>query len=317
MVFTQILRGLILGLVPSLFISCASYRVLQVEVLQPAKVQIGKEKRIALLDRGIRLKDSPVVFQDPDVETGLIREFANGLNNTFVEMEYDTLTILTSRDRYVVDNNAFPLPFPADTISSLCRKFNTDYVISVEMQYFENVKDLLAVKWFMRLYQNGVAAPVDSVTLVNVLPLIDQIDNYGLLQEIEVACWDEGSNYARRIVPYWTETARRIYTQGKVLRMGDVFMQENKTDEAIEIWEGACKLSGKTAIQARINLAWIYENAGDFDTALGFLQEAVKIAQEKNMNGQLTDYLQKYLLAIRQRILHQELLDKQINTVEK
>lgn len=317
MVFTQILRGLILGLVPSLFISCASYRVLQVEVLQPAKVQIGKEKRIALLERGIRLKDSPVVFQDPDVETGLIREFANGLNNTFVEMEYDTLTILTSRDRYVVDNNAFPHPFPADTISSLCRKFNTDYVISVEMQYFENVKDLLAVKWFMRLYQNGVAAPVDSVTLVNVLPLIDQIDNYGLLQEIEVACWDEGSNYARRIVPYWTETARRIYTQGKVLRMGDVFMQENKTDEAIEIWEGACKLSGKTAIQARINLAWIYENAGDFDTALGFLQEAVKIAQEKNMNGQLTDYLQKYLLAIRQRILHQELLEKQINTVEK
>lgn len=317
MVFTQILRGLIVGLVSMLFISCASYRVLQVEILQPPKIQIGQEKRILLLDRGIRLKDSPVVFQGPDVEISLLREFANGLNSTFVEMEYDTVTILNSSDRYYVENNATPLPFPADTIRSLCRKFDADYVISIEMQYFENDKDLLMVKWFMRLYQNGDSVIADSVTLINTLHPIVYADSYALLQEIEVACWDEGANYARRIVPYWTETARRVYTRGKVLRMGDVFLQENRTDEAIDIWKGACKLSGKTAIQARINLAWVYENAGDFDTALAFLQEAQQIAQEKNTNARLTAYLQKYILAIRQRILHFQLLEQQINTVEK
>ena len=86
MVFTQIFRGLIIGLVVAAFTSCTSYRLMEVEVLQPSQLQIEKGKKIALLDRNVRRKVSPVVFTDGVTEVSLIRDFANGLNYVITDI---------------------------------------------------------------------------------------------------------------------------------------------------------------------------------------------------------------------------------------
>lgn len=298
----------------ALFVSCSAYRSLQIEVLQPASIEVERGKRVAFMDRNIRQEDSPLLFVDPESEKSLFREFARGINHVFTEMEYDTLILLAERDRTLLPENVYPYTIPTDTVNSLCRKFNMEYIISLEMQYYEVRRHIVTCKWLVRLYKSGCHAPLDSIILSGFLPDMEYEDMDLLFQDIQIACWDKGASYAKRITPYWEQTERRVYGQGKVLGLGDVFLQEGKTEEAIRIWKGACELSGKRAIQAGINLAWVYEDSGDFARALGFLEWAEKLAGENRINNQTTVYLQEYLQIIRQRIEQQKILDQQINS---
>ena len=313
MVFAQILRRLIILSAASVMVSCATYRVLDVEILQPAKIQIEPGRRMALLDRGLRKENSPIVFSEPLGDVELIREFANGLNSVMTEMEYDTVLMLMGKERFFVKDNVYPFLLPADSVSAWCSKFNVDYIISLDMVYFEKKGYYLGAKMKVSLYKNDAQTALDSITLDRLLPYSEYEDTDLLLQDLHVIFWDQGEKYARRIIPYWAETTRRVYNHGKVLGLGDVLLKKGKTDEAIEIWEGALKLSDKMAIQASINLAWIYENAGNFDYALTLLQEAKTLAEQKGIHNQDIIYLEKYIQTIQQRIQQQEILNQQIN----
>lgn len=76
-----------------------------------------------------------------------------------------------------------------------------------------------------------------------------------------------------------------MYTSGKVLRLGDTFLRHGDSEEAFNIWTGALKLTPKTAVQAGINLGWLYENAGDFEQARDILSECRKLAEENKLKG--------------------------------
>lgn len=312
MVFAQILRRLIILSAVSLMVSCATYRVLDVEILQPAKIQVEPGKRMALLDRGLRKENSPIVFSEPLEDTELIREFGYGLNSVMTEMEYDTVLMLTGKERFFVKDNIYPFLLPADSVTAWCSKFNVDYIISLDMVYFEKNGYYLRAKGKVSLYKNDAQAALDSITLDKLLPYTAYEDTDLLLQDLHVAFWEQGEKYARRIIPSWAATTRRVYNYGKVLGLGDVLFKEGKTNEAIEIWEGALKISDKMAIQASINLAWVYENEGDYEYALTLLKEAKTLAEQKGIHNQDIIYLEKYIGTIQQRIQQQEILNQQI-----
>ena len=99
----------------------------------------------------------------------------------------------------------------------------------------------------------------------------------------------------RHLVPSWQKTQRRVYTSGKVLRLGDTFLRHGDSEEAFNIWTGALKLTPKTAVQAGINLGWLYENAGDFEQARDILSECRKLAEENKLKGEEVNYLKDYL----------------------
>lgn len=298
-------------------VSCATYRVLEVEVLQPAQIQIEQGKRIALLDRGIRKENSPIIFSDPLGDMELVSEFASGINSITTAMEYDTILMLMGKERFFLKDNLYPFLLSADSVKSWCNKFKVDYLISIDMIYYEKSRYYLNNKWKISLYKNNAVTVLDSITLVSLLPNQEYEDSDFLLQDLHVAYWEQGAKYARRIIPYWEQTERRVYHRGKVLSLGAVLLNNGKIDEAVEVWDGARKLSDKTAIQASINLAWVYENAGEFDYALNLLQEAKNTAEQKGIQNETTIYLEKYIQTIQKRIQQQEILNKQINSMEK
>lgn len=317
MVFTQVFCRLILISVVALFTSCSSYRILEVDVLRPATIQVERGKQIALLDRNIRKKDSSVVFTDKSVEIGLIRDFARGMNYGLTEVEYDTVISLGQRNQVMADGNIRPLPLPADSIASWGKRFKVGYIVSLEMQHFELWEDLIYSKWFVRLYEAGENAPLDSMVVQSSFFLSPGGGADDVLQKLRAAYWDGGANYIQRIIPYWERTQRRMYCRGKIMGVSDALWQAGKTEEAMKLWEAALAEQNKTAIQAAINLAWACENNGDFDTALQYLQEAEQIVSRGKMNkNSLTLYAEEYLKNIQVRISQRDKLNQSVDSYE-
>lgn len=117
--------------------------------------------------------------------------------------------------------------------------------------------------------------------------------------------------YAGRIVPHWKESERRIYRFGKVVRMGYIYYKAEKLDEAIDIWSVAGQ-SPSQAIKSGLNLAWVYENAGDMEQALQILQTTKQLAEKENIHNKTTVYLDEYLKIVEKRAEQVERLDEQI-----
>lgn len=137
-----------------------------------------------------------------------------------------------------------------------------------------------------------------------------------MVGRIRVGAWDMGANYARRILPSWVHTERRIYCQGKILRVGDALLLNGREEEAIRIWENAIKLENKTALRAGINLAWVYENAGEFGQAEALLQKALNLARRLQIKRGDKTYIEYYLQIIRQRRERLTVLEQQMQDVK-
>lgn len=320
MVFTQmVLRLILVSVVMVCLGSCMPYRTLRVEVLRPAKIQIETGKRVALLDRHIRRRNSPVVFQEKKAEMDLVKDFAQGLNYVFVGMNYDTVVpIETSWVRSDIGEGLCPFALTVDSVNVLCELYQVDYIISLELQHYEMKRHTIVGKWLIRLYESHAKEPLDFVTLQGVIdqPGFEDEESDRLFQEIRASFWDQGAAYARRIIPYWEETERRVYHRGKLLGMGNSLWEKGKTEEALKIWKAAGEKSDKVAIQAKINMAWFLENEGDFDGALKFLQEALEVVKLKNMKDDLAAYLLKYIENMELRIKQRDILEQQMNLEE-
>ena len=61
-----------------------------------------------------------------------------------------------------------------------------------------------------------------------------------------------------------------------------------------------------------MNLAWVYENAGDIEQALQILKETKQIAENENLDNKTTVYLNDYLKIIEKRTEQIKKLDEQI-----
>lgn len=301
------------------FTSCMSYRELQVEVFCPAEIPIEKGKKVMLLDRNIYSKDSQVVFQDERAEAGLSGDFVRGMNYVSVGAGGDTVVSLPVQRRTELERGACPSPLPDDSLLFWAGRFGADYIVSLELQYYELESRVLECKSLVRLYEWGKSEPVDSVVLGAVVrwPEIEgEEEEPDLFQHIRAAYWDEGVACAKRIFPHWEEGVRRVYKNGKMLGMGDALWQDGQTGKAVKIWESACGKSSGTGVRARINLAWAAEHEGDFRLALRYLQEAEEMAGRVKTGTDLDAYLKRYLREIKRRIERQESLERQTDFLE-
>jgi len=319
MVLTQVLCRLIPGLAVACLISCRPYRVLEVEILRPAKIQVEPGKKVALLDRGIRLNDSVFIFQDEEVEAEFRKEFMRGMNKVLVDMSYDTILPVEGKERMKIYKDMKIKNLPPDSVMAWCRKFQADYLVSLEVIGYEWKEGKISCYWQTGLYKSGERWPLDTFRMYTVLP--EKVSYYKdgnnwLMEDIYTANWNSGVTYARRIVPYWEKTERRMYNRGRALGLGDGFWQAGRKKEAMNIWEGLIRFSDKKALKACLNLAWSYEEAGDFDASLAYLNQAGKLVQQKKRKGMLADYLKDYLQQIEMRIKQLDALELQLNTFE-
>lgn len=315
MVCPQIFRGIVSILVLFIGISCTAYRTVQIEVLQPAAIPVKPNSRIALFDRNIRDANNALRFSDPLIENNLLKEFGNGLNYRFTDVGYDTVLLLSNADRIEWKEEKQSPILPIDTVRNFGERWGIDYLLSIDLLSYRSVRDEIICRWMLRLYEQGEVLSCDSVTIEKSIPF-DPENTDALLDELAVAFWDGGADYARRIVPSWVQTVRRVYRQGKVLALGAAYMKEGKVEEATTLWDQTRGFSDKKAVQACINLAWVYESSGAFEQAHSYLLEAAKTVERVKVGDKLKAYLQEYTRIIEARIRQQALMDTQMNTVE-
>lgn len=310
MVFSQIfcrlirpVAGCFLGV---FFASCVTYRTCEVEVLAPADITLRTGSKVGFLDRRIRRTEdtSFILYQYPGiVPDELTMVFYNGLTARWMEDgKRDSLPAFVSSQIQYVAGDSVPAPYRAEEIRNLCRSLGLDYLISLEIyRYGTDARNaLVESNYVIRLYAADSAKAVDSVVYRDDLSdyLNEEVDFIAYMQD---NAWEKGSLYAERLVPHWTPARRRIYNQQKILRMGDVFFRNGDPLQAERLWTAATEAAPKVALKAYINLAWLYENQGDFEKAFQLLETARQLTSAHQLSRKDIDYLECYLQVIRKR----------------
>ncbi len=303
-------------LFPVLCTSCVGYRVFQVDVLEPAGVTLGKDKKIGFWDRNIRPQcdSSFLLNRYPGISSDeLSYVFYSALQEALGESETDSLQSIVGKEKRYVPDQDIPAPVASVTLMEIGRRFGMDYIVSLEKIGYRVDRPEKYVKFdlFLRLYDCGQGEVLDSVLYEYDLKEA-LVNEYELTEYVNGMIGEQGTEYARRLKPYWLAVDRRIYNGGRVLKMGDVFFQHHDWEQAKRLWEAATRLTFRQAIRGYLNLAWLYEMEGDFFMAGQMLQKGIDIAEEKGLDNADTDYLKMYMKVIVKRIKDKALLDSQI-----
>lgn len=289
-------------------ISCSSYRTLNIEILQAPHIAIDSGKHIAFLDRNIIYKNDSAFFLYDYEGIGrndLTYLFYTGIRDAFLDSEkFDSLMPMSGVKPVYIEDVLQAPAFHNSDIRKVCDVFGLDYLIVLENScYRTNPKEqTVSHDFFIRLYSREAAYPIDSVVYSDDLTGILS-DDYDFVNYISTNSYLKGLKYGHRIVPYWENNVRRVYNRGKIMRMADIFLQNNETDEALNLWEAMTHSSDRKALQACLNMAWVYENSGDFNAAAKLLEQAEELLKSgiKTSSGEI-DYLNEYQNIIRQRI---------------
>lgn len=312
MVFTQIFRWLTVITGGCLVSGCITYRTLRIETLEPAQVVLEKEGRLAVLNRNLLYRADSMAnaavrkaYSYPDVPTA----FCDGLNGGLAFAEpVDTVIVIESMEKMYC-KDSLPQPLNPGTVAKICSKFGIAYLISLESHFYQPHNKQAYYEWFVRLYDSqGII--VDSVQMRKKTKY--KKNTFALKDEILMNSWDNGKEYVGRITPHWVETERRLYRTGEILRLGYLYYQLGQMDEAIKTWSMAQQFSTGESIRAAINMACLYENTEDMESAVWVLREALQMAEEKGITDKDVAYLKKYLKIIEKRIENIELLNYQI-----
>lgn len=294
-------------------ISCTAYRNFQMEVLEPAPISIDVNKRMALYDRNIRNAESALrIKKNDDTEYHLLREFANGLNNHKATLGKDTIIFFRNHQHTLLENCKSPEYLPFDTLDYLYKKYQIDYLLSLEMISYKMQEDDINCYWMLRIYHQGVNSPIDSV-IINESLYVNPEKNGVMFEDLAATYWDGGYAYAHRIFPTWIKTGRRIYRQGRILALGNAYMETEQIEKAVELWSRISDMQTKKGVKACLNLACLYESISNYIEAQHYLEQAYKLAQKINANSRLIDYIQKYMEILNKRIHKESILEKQIN----
>lgn len=317
MVSTQILRRLktgLWGLSCLLLVSCGTYRTISIDVMQAADVDLGQgKKKIAFLDRNIRSESDTALLLfhlEGITHADLGYLLFCGLNELDRVDKFDSVPSLTIPPVAILKYRGLPVGLSSDELINLYQKTGLDYLISLEGFYYNFKGKEVSSDCFIRLYSLPDARCIDSVLYRE--DLTEAIEYNTFVGVIRENAYQKGIIYLERIAPHWVNMQRRMYGSGKALGMGDLFYQKGDIEEALKIWEGVMQQGGRQGIKAFLNIAWIYENAGDFQTAEETLKNGLEIAHKNKINGNIVWYLEHYLKMIQKRIVDSGILSGQI-----
>lgn len=305
MVLTQILRWLKWSLGCALFVSCDSYRILQIDIPRPATVTLETSGRIAVLGRNTTNSSGYPSHWFPQEET--ILHFVDGMNSGLAYCgRTDSVVPLRGSEPIVLKYNELPDILDAFEIADLCNKYSVDYII--ELVSRQNPadwrKNQISDEWHIRLYSAISVKLLDSVTF------FDRYSGNVLEDEFAENIWNNGFQYVERILPHWQATTRRIYNGGRILKLGDYFFKQGDTIQAVKVWQSANNSSLDKAMKAAMNTAWVRESEGYPEQALEIMDECRKRA-DWNTDSSVGKYFLKYYAILEERIKESEILIRQ------
>jgi hypothetical protein len=117
-------------------------------------------------------------------------------------------------------------------------------------------------------------------------------------------------------VPYWSSENRWYYTSlSSEWKRGTVYAAASKWEEAAALWEPLLSGTGKWKAKARLlsNLALCNEMTGNFEKAIGYAEESVRLFEEyTGEDGDYTKLQKKYLEVLKERAKNDALLSRQL-----
>ncbi len=315
------LKTLILG--TAVFLVCGAPTI-SFDALYPAELMIPANiKTLAIIDHSqtdnkkANLIESTLtgegVRQDKLASQICIDGLVSKLNNSRRYSAVRTMKVYKNSGLGV----EFPDPLDWEEIDALCREFNADAIVSLDIFDSDFLVNYAQVKVGFRIYDPSTRTVIDQVRysqkmafgqpVTSVQTAINRILDKN--DAIRDASYQSGIRYGERISPNWYRVTRIYYKRGKGnddLKIGARMMEVNDWDSAIESLTNAMNdRHRKVKGRASHNLAVVYEILGDYPQAKKWAQDAW--AKYKNKDSK------DYSYALGQRINEINMLQQQMD----
>lgn len=323
----------------NLLVSCTVYKEYPIEVYIPGDASVPPSaKNAAIVYRNFKYREDTLqhyykndyqLFRaknDPKnldslLVTASINEMAADLknNNAFEEVYIFPVNIF---ERHTGDHLT---NLPPDLIQKVSQASDADVLIVLETfssffstypQKFDTptTNEVITVAVW-GIYDPDRKANIERKTMIDTVFWngYDDEGNYRKgytppprLTALEMASALAGKNYAKRFYATW-QIVNRMYSVPPLPDFSDAafYFEEGKWDQAIALWQKyADDSNGKMAINARYNLALVYELKDDLETADKWLTAALTLASEyKSQNDLNTILTYKKILDSRRKEL--------------
>ena len=284
-------------------VSCSPTRIIDFEILDPAKIDLPDSQGSFLvlnssyLPENISDKSNLMSGLTADeqiiVDTAINRQLFDGLFSVLNDSPIKGLRNANYLELRTSDTTGFLNPLSPVAISEICKENNVDFIISFEYYsmfensgYFVNEYNQYEVvlelirkllwriysrdgqlkdSYFSRdsLYWNSIGGNMDIVKS----NLSNKLELY------REAFWLSGVDYGKRISPSWEPVNRSIYEIKQKSDTGRIIVSVNK-----DILESFSSSKNKSkAFNACYNLAVISESEGDIENALKWIDQALEI----------------------------------------
>ena len=324
--------------------SCGTANM-RVEVLRPAYVTIPQKiKTIALINHTIPIDKvwdiiegiltGEMIDQDKKGKEQALQGLTDRMGQSTRFKIINTAEVFEAQGS--ISGKTFPTPLSWSKISSLCRKYKADAVLSLEnydsdfiitrasKQITEEgrtvteyiAKGVATINIGFRIYDPSQKSIIDeeSFTFNNNWSAKGRSPGDAIRHlisrgnAVNKVSRNAGVRYAERITPLYTWVGRMYYKKGKKNKNIGVGARQGEIGEwekAAKTWEN-CLNSGhkKDPGRAAYNLALAYEMQGDLETAL----EWAKKSYTKYGN----DNAQQYVRVLENRINDQKRLQEQL-----
>ncbi len=319
--------------------SCTNYKVINIEVLSPAKYSFPKgTQNIVLLNNANEQAPNIGHYSYKQDIGSIYSNKREKISNDNVKVDNTTTIALRSMSNMLNSLNIFSSVNIAqikdspridyENINNYFQEYNSDVIVVLEdvsyideytqyyYSYYSSSEYELKVKsnvhW--KIYsKNRYIIPYEYIQQDTAYWTSTSINRPECIQE---AIWNNTTKAAQQIIPYWVTVNRLYYTSsGYIYNNIDNLANANKWEEAATLWmqiyQGEKKNSTKKGRMA-YNMALYFELKNDMLSAMEWLNTAKDIFKNKKNAEEELSICNTYYEILSRRAKTQELLNRQL-----
>jgi hypothetical protein len=325
----------ILILFPILFGSCYSVRQLEIEVLEPAEIELpGDLDNVSLINRTrypyLESSSNPleiVKSTSLDIDSIASHEYLTALGNVLISSPVLNATTPVDLRRFKPSDPFSHLDWT--TVKNICDTAGTDGIVSLE--YFQ-IKDTLWVDYLPEYYTYESVLQFQNFSLWRIYDPFEKkvVDEYllkdtlywtshgntsdelvaGLPDKLSAAfesCFIAGEEYGFRITPIWVPVKRFYYTgTGRRMQEATAAFAKDSLDVAIAYWKELATASRKPlAARAAFNMALASELQDQLDVAVEWAIKSYFLDKKSSTK--------KYIDILTERRKKKEIVEEQLD----
>ena len=290
----------------SIFSSCVHNKNVSIQTLRPAELSIPSNFAQPLIVTGIYkgVPGSPESMAQAALDSTAALEAGLVLAESLAESPWFQGVEPPVKQHYRDESTKLILPYSWDKVEEMASSANADLVISLEYikitpktdsypyleEGYQGYYGYLSmdVYAYWRVYDLYNRKIVSEYMYRDTL-LWDEFDYFpievgdqlpGYFNSAAYCAYLVGDEYAKKIAPYWTDEQRFYYVKGhKLFRTAASYASSNKWEDAASLWQQVIDKHPnreELAAKAAFNLAFANEMMGNFDEAIGWLEESEK-----------------------------------------